>query len=353
MDRAGVEHCLARLASPATSQEEARGIIAELDADAPSALPWVYLSLHAATQEADVHAAARVLAHWVHGPMGGAIEKALVTMLGDQDVGDLSKMAAAGLLESMGRPLDDDTLVRGLRDPAAAGRHALLAALGAARRPAALVRLVETVTAQPAAVALSLIDDLVRMGDPRSGRLLGPLTHSADAEVAVSAVAAADLLGMADCWPLLALAADHHPSPDVRRQAARTAARLRRAWPKAEWPGARSYLGRLEEGQGRVGLVGLRVGEASDDLWDGLTVAIARGGALRDYAVRECMADAAWEALVERLVQGGAALEEVAPGCMSRAFWDASGRALESGLPSRLGYLAWPQLLGVEPEPPP
>lgn len=343
---------MARLASPDVLADEAERIMVRLDREAVTAVPWVYRWLHEAESEREVHAATQVLGRWLDAPLAPALAPALRAMIRDPEPGDLAKLAAAALLEKMNEPVDDAALGESLGSPRALAGRALRAALQAAETPAAAIRLVETAAEMPRAGLLALVDDLVRIGAPRSSRLLGPLSHDRDGEVAVAAVAAADLLGLADCAPLVALAAGHHPDPEARRQAARTLLRLEARYP-AVAPGATRALvgGAPQSGAGIVMVVCRRYPAVDDATSDVLAVVAGERDGVREYAVAEMLSETEVVDLARRFEVGGVALQPAEAAVAGAALWAASARTLDAGGTRRLGYLAWPFLLGAGPAP--
>jgi len=352
MDAREVSRRLALLARPETTVAEAERVMRELDADAARAVPWVYRFLHDAADAAEVHAAARVLARWCDGPLGPPLEKALRAMLREPGVADLSKLAAAAVLERMGSALPDTELRHVARDAQAMGRQALRAALMAADRPAAMVRLLDSVAVLPPERGLTLVDDLVALGDARAARILAPLTQVADGELAVSAVGGIDLMGLDECRPFVALAARHHPDGDVRRQAGLTAARLTPSWPRAPWTRLKAMCGGPERGVPSLALLAAACDAAgAAETWDVLTVVCDRALGLSDHGLAELLTPDELTALAARFAAGGAPLAPVTPPLASRILLDATARALTAGAAAPLGSLSWPLFVGAPPAP--
>lgn len=340
---------MARLANPATTADEADRLLSQLDACAASAVPWVYRFLHDAAGELEVHAAARVLARWLSGPLGPALEKALRALVEEPTVEDLAKMAAAGLLESLGRPVADERLAGALRDPIAVRRQALLSALGAIDRPAALVRLMETVGRMPAGRRIRLLDDLVDLRPDGASAIVAGLTVDGDAEVAVAAVAAADMLSLGEGFePLLGIAVEWHPSDDVRREARRTRRRLRPSWPRRPWPCVRALAGGTGTGPSRLLALTVLAGADERDGWDVLTAATGPSG-VGDYAWTQGLSAAGLRRVRRQFSEGGAPLVEDALEHARMEWGRATERAVAAGVAPVAGWLAWPLLLGELP----
>jgi hypothetical protein len=310
-------------------------------------------------------------------------------LLGESAVGDLNKLAAADLLRDLGQPVDDDALVGFLRDPEAVAVRALAAAIDASRRPAALANTLDSVSHMPAAHVRSLVDDIRQMGGAHAGHLLAALTHHADEDVSVSAVAAIDVLGLADARELLSIAAERHPSALVREQAELTLLRLpdaggadaggsdsarpgtgtapghpgsatmRQHASDREDARAQVYLSRGGAEIGCFAILALACdangrhgrhtedhaeGRASHALYDVLTVHFHEDAGVRQYAAAELASTGDIAELLEKLASAGVEAAPASTGAVRAALREASGESLAAGS-AALGYLAWPAFL--------
>jgi hypothetical protein len=230
----------------------------------------------------------------------------------------------------------------------AAADHALLAALGAADGAAALVNQLDALGSLAPASAQSLVEDLVRLADPRALRVLGPLVHIADAATAMAAVTAIDRLGLGEGWFFLESAAAHHPDAAVRREAGRTMERLgaagRRPRRLAPAEGVRTLASR---GSPRVVLLVVPARAGPGDRHDVVSMVVDEVAGVKEYAVAEALRPTELDSLVERFASGGVTLEEEGPDRTSRLLAGATARSLASGGVTRLGHLAWPFLVGA------
>lgn len=210
---------IARLTDPSVSLAEAEALIAELDGrELELALP-LFARLREAEDPAELRVVSQLLARWAGRPVARALVPALQTLLREPEVADLNRMLAAGLLERLGEPVDYPEVLGHMRDLGAVSRGAARQALDALRGPASLTVLLDELAGMPLDRVLAFIDDLRTLGDRRAAWILGPLSHAANPDVAVSAVAAIETLGLVESDPSLARIALHHADPDLRRQA--------------------------------------------------------------------------------------------------------------------------------------
>lgn len=385
---AAVDQLLDRLASRALTADEAEALIALLDGQEAAAMPAVFRRLHDAATEQELHAAVRILARWIGRPVAAALPPALRALLTEPAVADLNKLAAADLLRDLGQPVDVDVLAACLRDPDAVAERALAVAVRASRRPPALANALDSIAIMPAPHVRSLIDGLTQLGQAGAAPLLAALTHHPDEDVSVSAVAAIDVLGLAEAGELLAIAAAQHPSRAVRDQAWLTLERVSGPGfpdisPAAEGsssgagvvtragsgfagqPGSSSAGdGEPPDAGGRprpLGMVHMsaedpvtgrfavlaKAGESSsrgETLYDVLTVHYHDEDGVRQYAAAELATGRDIEDLLAELAAAGVPAAREDPETVRDALRRASGRSLAGGV-TALGYLAWPTFL--------
>jgi len=348
---------LAQLCDPMTTVDQARDAMARLDGHEVAALPWVFAVLRGSDDPAEVQAAARVLRRWAALPLADALPNALRALIAEGMVGDVNKLAAAALLESLGQSLDEHLLARSLTDPRALKRTALARLVADSARLDALVRALEEVAGHPLERQLALIDDLGALGHPSAARLLGPLAHARDADVAVSAIAALDVLGATGTARALATIAGHHVDQTVRDQAALTLARLRAApapsaaQPKARAtapsvsasPGAESHVW-LQLAADAAGTDRLLVIAAAPDATgrrDVLTLLLRAGRGIAHYAVAGGLDATGVEALRERIVAGGIALGPISVAEARAMLEAATAETLAAGGAEGVAWAAW------------
>lgn len=350
---------LARLADPATTRDDARVAMAQLDGRELAALPWVFAALRTGDDPARIQAAARLLRRWAALPLADALPAALRAVVAEARVGDLNKLAAAALLESLGHPLDELELARSLADPQALKREALARLVDASARPAALAHALESMADLPVDRLLAIVDDLVALGRPEARPILAALAHAGDPDVAVSAVAALDALGAPDELGALPAVARHHADATVRRQAARTMARL--PAPRPSRPHG------AVNGAGEPPAAGARSlarawaqdepGTSGDRVWlvatppdargacEVLTVLLRPGAGIARYALVGDQDGAAVEALRARMAEGGVALVEASPDAAHAALEAATGETLAAGGDRGVAWAAWRAVL--------
>jgi len=358
---------LARLADPATTRDDALAQMARLDGRELGALPHVFAALRAGEHPADIQAAARLLRRWAALPLADALPAALRAVVAEALVGDMNKLAAAALLESLGHPLDELELARSLRDSAALMRDALARLLEASARPPALAHALESIEAMPVDRQLALVDDLTTLGRPEATSILAALAHAGDPDVAVSAVAALDVLGLPDALGALPAIARHHADATVREQAARTMARLpiaSRPAGRAEANGAfdQPPTGATSTGDLSAARVWAQVGPgtAGDRVWlvaappdargarDVLTVLLRPGAGIAHYVLVGDQDEDAVATLRVRLAEGGVELEAASPAAARAALEAATAEMLAGRRDRGVAWATWRAVLPPE-----
>lgn len=351
---------LARLADPATTRDGALSEMARLDGRELGALPRVFAALRDGAHPAEIQAAARLLRRWAALPLSDALPAALRAVVAEPRVGDMNKLAAAALLESLGHPLDELELARALADPAELKRSALARLLEASARPHALAHALERIEALPVERLLALVDDLTALGRPEATGILAALAHAGDPDVAVSAVAALDALGLPDALGVLPAIARHHADDTVREQAARTMARLPAApqtkgtapangtaagaAPAGDRPGARAWAQSGPTASGdRVWLLEAPVDAGGTR--DVLTVLLRPGLGIARYALVGDQDEANVAALRSRLAEGGIGLEAMTPAAARAALEVATAEMLAGRRDRGVAWATWRAVL--------
>ena len=353
LDSPRVRDLVARLSDPLLTTAEAVPLLAAFEGhEGEAALPLFGL-LHDSTEPAVLRTVSRIMARWSVLPVARALVPALEMLLGEPTVPPLNKMAAAGLLEVYGSPVDYPRLAGDLDAESVdrVGQEALETLLRAGRRTLALSNALEKIGEMPQDLALDLIDDLGRLGDARAEPILAALSHAADPEIAVSAVAALDTLGRPEAQDALLRVAAHHKDPTARAQARRTLTRLGDLDPAAL--AASGPLPRLKA-HGRKGddrttrLLFLSVTDPRHTgLHDVFVAVLDRERGLRSYATAEGLSDNALESLRQRMAAGDEPLE---PFSLAEAQWalqEASNRSLaQEGHGAAVAHVVWLRLMG-------
>ncbi len=350
LEGAELEHILRRLADPATTRETAERLMAGLEGqEARIALP-LFARLRDGQDPAELRAVSRLMARWAGRPVTRAIVPALQAMLAEEGVADLNRMTAAGLLETLGEPVDYPEMLGKMGDLDALARQALRSELEAATGPAEQAAALEQLDRMPVERVLAFIDDLARIEDGRAAPLLAALTHAGQPDVAVSAVAAIDRLGLARARPALQRVAEAHPDLSVRQQARLTLDRLPRA------KEAEALAERLEAFASRAGAAGARLlllmRARADGRHDSLTLVLDAELGLRDRAAREALDERERAALLDHFAAGGRPLEALDVEEARSILVDASRLAMIGGAPTGLAHLPWLFALEVSTPPP-
>jgi len=356
MDHATIDDLLTRLAEPSTTVEAAEAIMARFDGhEVEAALP-VFQRLHDATDRRALHAAARLLTRWRDRPVTQALVPALGALLRERAVGDLNKIAAAGVLEAIGQPVDYPALLGQLKDLRAVARESLEAALREADRPYTLANVVDRLAHMPRDQVLAVIDDIVAIEDLRAVPILVALAHLPDADVAVSAIAALDWLEATAAATALARVAGAHADETVRREAERTLERLdrRRQIPASEAArrqhgagdsprisAVSAYTSPVRAGDGGQ-LVVLAVPHPSNAAWqDVLTVYATTSEGIRECAALEQVTADRFAALRAECAAAGVPLAPAElPAALARLD-GATARAMAGGGLDRVGHIVW------------
>lgn len=365
-----VERMLHRLAAPGTGLAEAEALIGAFDGREVAALPAVFRALHDATVPAMVNAAVQVLRRWLGLPLAAALPNALRSLIHESGVPDLNKIAAAGLLMVLDHPIDDFELAQALHDPAGLMAASLADAVAAIASPVALVQFIDALADWGWPRIIELCHDLAATDDPEAGRILGPLVFAPDPDTAIAAIAAIERLTSAVAGGPLAVAARHHPSADVRRQATITAQRLAARTGAAELPtlfdgpipvNGHSTLRSgeplawlsAEGGERRAvllarrrrfiaGSVGLGPNGSSGNAHesDVYTAVIAADGVV-SYAAAERVGDDGLDYIRAQLAGGDLAVEATSRVKVESVMAEAAGLTLAGGHAVTLGYAAW------------
>jgi hypothetical protein len=357
LDGSGLHALLSELSDPATTAERAEVLMASLDGLEAPALPTVFRWLHDAPDEDALHAATRLLVRWRDSAAAKALPPALRALVREPEAGDLNKIAAAGVLAVLGEPLHDADLARYLRDPVAVKLAALRRLLDRRQGRLSIVNTIDRLAERSPEAILPLVDDLVELGDPAGARILVPLAHHTDADVAVSAVAALDQIGARRAAPALRLLAQHHGAPGVRSQAALTAARLEEDGPVE--PAERNGQAAPPSGQAQgcaVRAVSLPTGRrvfllsAPSPFAAGerelLTLHVDEEVGIVESAFTERVPEGAMEAIEARLSSAGAEVEAWSGPQALAALEAASARTLVGmRADAPLGWTAWRELL--------
>lgn len=362
LDPAAIERLLDLLAEPATTVEEAERIMARFDGHEVEVVLPVFRRLHDAADQPTLHAAARILSRWNGRPIARALIPALEALLGEPGVADLNKLAAAGVLETLGEPVDYPALLQRLEDLGGVARASLDAALAVADHPVALVNFVDQLGRMPRAQVLAVVDDIPARRAAAARPILAALTHSADADIAVSAVAAIDRLGLRGASRALVRVAVNHADPLLREQAQQTLARLGAstaapppngkpavpAPPTVPAPpavpaspaGAAAYLSAPNADGGQLLLLAIP-SHAGHGWLDVLTVYTTRSDGVREHGTVEGVAPARFEAMRVECAAGGVPLEAAAWPVVLAALEAGVVAALRAGGLPLVGPVAW------------
>ncbi|MEO8083536.1 MAG: hypothetical protein ABI780_06925 [Ardenticatenales bacterium] len=349
-----IERLMARLGQPELSLAEAEAMIGELDGREVIALPAVFRTLHDATTPATINAAVQVLRRWVDLPLAAALPNALRALIQEDDVPDLNKIAAAGLLALLGAPLDDLELAEALDDPGTVVAESLADGVAATASPTALVQFLDALVGWSAAALIDLCHDLAALDDAAAGRILGPLALMPDRDVAIAALAAIEQLGARSAIGALQAAVRAHPDDDVRRQAAQTLRRLPAAVVRAVFPsdtmGTAQPLAdeRIPSGEPSAWMSGgadrraviLARRAGATDAHDVFTAVVNDSG-IATYAAAERVGDEGLAFVRARLAAGGLMVSEVDPIQAEAVLSTAVERTVAAGEAVSVGYAGW------------
>lgn len=365
-----VKDLIGRLARPGLTSQEAEPLLAAFDGREGESALTLFGLLHDSPEPAVLRTVSRVMARWAGLPVAQALVPALEALLAEPAVPSLNKMAAAGLLETYGEPVDYPGLVEGMGEAAVdeVREEALGLLLANADRAAAASNALERMGAMEQDLVLNLVDDLGYRGDPRAEPLLAALAHAADADIALAAIAALDRLALPEAHDALVRVAAHHQDPTVREQASRTLARLGALTRRAVSPSATSdgagapppaaaaprllAFGHPARDDG-PGLLLLALEHASlPEHHDAFVAVVDRERGLRSYAVAEALSAEALERLRQRMALGGAegGGETLAPLGLAEAQWSLQEAALQclrrGGEGVDVVHALWLRLLG-------
>lgn len=358
LDSPRVRDLVTRLSDPHLTTEEAVPLLAAFDGhEGEAALPLFGL-LHDTAEPAVLHTVSRILSRWSALPVARALVPALEALLGESSVQPLNKMAAAGLLELYGSPVDYPSLAGGLdaESVGRVGQEALETLLRSGDRPLALSNALERIGEMQEDLVMDLIDDLRRLDDLRAEPILAALSHAGDPDVAVAAVAALDALGRPEAHDALLRVSAHHHDPSVRAQARRTLARLgerertEAAGRPAASPGPAVRLtshGRLGDDQA-LRLLFLAVEDAPHvGLHDVFVAVLDPERGLGSYATAEGLSPEALAGLRERIAYGAEPLTPISSAQAQWALQEAANHALarEAGGVAVV-HVPWLRLLG-------
>jgi hypothetical protein len=358
LDHRQVRALVARLADPGISADEAYPLLAVFEGREQDAVLPLFGLLHDSREPAVVRVVSRIMGRWNELPVARALIPALERLLGEQGVGALNKMAAAGLLELFGEPVDYARWAEEGEplDLPGLSRSSLEIVLETGGRPLALSRILEKVAEMGQDIVLALIDDLTLLADARAEPLLAALCHAGPADVAVSAVAALDQMGLHASHDALVRVAAHHHDATVRAQAAltleRLAARPDRGAAEALAAERRDGLvleahGHLAEGEDRQFLVLTAGDEARRGYFDVYAAVLDARRGIRSYAISEGLSAAAVAQLREQFAQGDRALAPLRPARAHWALQEAANRALAYGdTRIEVVHVAWLRALG-------
>ncbi len=346
---ADVHALLSALSDPSVSLERAETLMAAWDGRELEALPTAFAWLHDAVAEDEIHAVTRLLLRWRDTDAGRVLPRVLRAMVGEAEVGDLNKIAAAGLLAVFGEPLHDADLAAYVQDPGAVKKAALRRVLDPRQGRLAIVNTIDHLAEREAEDLLPLIDDLAALGEPMGARLLAPLAHHVDPEIAVSAVAALDQLAAWRAGPAIAAVATNHPDEGVRTQAALTARRLDAARPSAT--AARPPLdglairhARWEDG--RSVLLISAPNHDQSGVRELITLHLAPGEIIAESAVLERVAQASIDEVESTLTEAGARIEDAPIDVATELLERATAHTLRApSSASSMGWLAWRELV--------
>jgi hypothetical protein len=345
MDPTSPTAVLARLADPGLPRAEAELLMDSLDGREAEGVLVAFRWLHDAEDEAELHAAVKLLAHWADRPVAQALPPALATLLEEPGVADLNKVAAADLLAALGHPVDPAELSARLAAPEGLALRAVAAALDAVSDPLALVNFLDALAREPQRLLFALVEDLLATEDPRATAVLAALAQSPDPDLAISAVVALDEFGEVEELALdaLALVAGHHPDETVREQADLALAGLATAPPSPIQPATVTvHRAALEAGAAEVLVLVRESSSGSGALTLFLTPA---AGVLRHSSTSQ-LRPADMAELLDRLGAQRATVKEASTWEARRLLDAAAARTLEAGTATALGYAAWPWVLG-------
>ena len=337
---------LARLSDPATSLAEAKVLIAELDGhELELALP-LFARLREAEHPSELRAVSQLLARWAGRPVARALAPALQTLLQEPEVADLNRMVAAGLLERLGEPVDYPEVLRHMRDLSAVSRAAARQALDALRGPTSLTVLLDEIAGMPLDRVLAFIDDLCALGDRRAAWILGPLGHAANPDVAVSAVAAIETMGLIEADTTLARIAGYHADPGLRRQAQLARERLA-AMSVLPAAGPRRAALALEALASPAGASGARLlmltltSPDGDDLREAIVFHLEAEAGIGRHVLSEPLDPVQYASLLEALAAGDVALVTIALDEARALLASASEQSLQSASSASVAHIAW------------
>jgi hypothetical protein len=355
-----------RLSDPTTSAEEAERVMSVLDGHEPKAALPLFGLLGSTAEPAVLYAVSRLLARWARRPVTAALMPALESMIREPGVADLNRMAAAGLLETYGREVDYVRFVRNLNDLDSVARRAAASLLPAFHDPFALINVLDQLASMSVERVLGLIDEVTELGDSRAEPFLAALAHSGNPDVAISAIAAIDILRLLLSGRTLDRVAKHHPDEGARAQARATLVRtsgfspeLRTdgqgsaAVPTATAPSPRSKASRIvaetvEATDSGQLLLLRRASELQRDAWDVFTIHLGGEGA-GPHAVAERLNASEYAALRSRFERAAALLEPQSTEMALANLERAADRTLRSG--GGLGsvaYAVWLPILELE-----
>lgn len=358
LDSPRVRDLVTRLSDPHLTTEEAVPLLAAFDGhEGEAALPLFGL-LHDSAEPTVLHTVSRILSRWSALPVARALVPALEALLGESSVQPLNKMAAAGLLELFGSPVDYAGLAGGLdaESVGRVGQEALETLLRSGSRPLALSNALERIGEMPEDLVMDLIDDLRRLDDARAEPILAALSHAADPDVAVAAVAALDALGRPEAQDALLRVSAHHHDATVRAQARQTLARIgeRERTRAAVRPGPSLRPTAQLTNHGRMGddqalrLLLLAVADPRHaGLRDVYVAVLDPERGLRSYATAEGLSEVALEGLRERMAYGAEPLIPISPAQAQWALQEAANHALaQESTGVAVVHVPWLRLLG-------
>lgn len=340
---------LRQLASPATDREAAEALMAQLDGREAESVLEAFRWLHNATEETHLHAATMLLARWADRPVAEALAPALQALLDEPDAGDINKLAAADLLACYGEPVDPEELQARLRDPAELARAALATVLAAVdREPLALVRFLDALAQEPESLVMALIEDLVGLEEvpaAAAAGVLAPLAQSANADIAISAMAAIEALALTPAAAALMVVAAAHPDATVREQADRSLSRLPMRTPRpAGATVAQAWLSAPGGDEGRFVVLARSAPEGG--VSGVLTLYLTPAGGIVRYGALDLVTRSDLDGLLQKMAVAGQPAEVVPPGVAAWYLEAATARTLSAGASASVGYAAWPWVLG-------
>lgn len=351
-----VAEVLAGLAAPATSAAQAEALMARLDGHEVEALLPAFRELHDAADEGVLHASARLLARWSEHPVAAALKPALNALLGEPAVPDLNKLVAAGLLEILGEPVNLSMLRRAVADPAAVARHALGVVLAKSADPFAVLHFLDGLADAEPELVLAVAEDLAHTKDVRAGRILGPLTWSADDEIAqVARTALAELRRARSATPALDARRAAYPGngrsapkelkePEEPKESAPQKSTLKISAETTGTTRVAAYLSAPGADSGRLAV--LVVPSASDpDLRDVLTIYVTNEAGVRKYGSMELLGPAQVDALLGTMADGGVVPRPADAADVAQVLEAAAERTRATGGARAVGWAVWRQIL--------